>query len=593
MKKLLVLALLGLGLGGGVWKLQNPDGTVEDLRTQAQAVASRLQGGVQAGVQSVRQTNPATVMADAQEQQALADRLTRLESTNSEQQSLAQRLSDLEKSVNEPDLTANTIDNAAANDEQLIAFGGLLSGVEARLESTNQRSSAQTDTIEALSVTIAELDQKIGASTPPLDELGASVKELSAGNEAGIIRMDAIDSRLELLVRRLDEQTTSIDLQALNDSVATINTQLIRIDDSNASLEESISSDLAAASERADALNLRLNTLASPNQAASTNADANAETDADAGTSVSAFNADLDKRFSAIETRLATVNSDSRRIAVLTEQLEAAQEKITQLEVRDVSTTQTVEEINGSIAELKTASDSLSIDTVQAEVRDQLALVQSQLESNIAANNTDALEQLLDSTRSQIETLEKQVQELPASSSEADNAQQIQSALESQIAALEKRLETASNTDPALVSSLTNVQEQVDQLNAQGFVTQDDLRAQAEGKSVEYKIYFDRNSADVTDDAAKVLSSFIAQEKNRTTGVSIFGFTDRRGSAIYNQQLALQRATNVRSFLIQNGLDYTKIKALSGLGEDAAAAILPDNSDDAQQRVVVLYAAQK
>ena len=39
-------------------------------------------------------------------------------------------------------------------------------------------------------------------------------------------------------------------------------------------------------------------------------------------------------------------------------------------------------------------------------------------------------------------------------------------------------------------------------------------------------------------------------------------------------------------------MDYTKIKALTGLGEDAAAAVLPDNAKDSQQRVVVLYSEQ-
>ena len=38
--------------------------------------------------------------------------------------------------------------------------------------------------------------------------------------------------------------------------------------------------------------------------------------------------------------------------------------------------------------------------------------------------------------------------------------------------------------------------------------------------------------------------------------------------------------------------DYTKINTLSGLGEDAAAAELEDEVEDANQRVVVLFAAQ-
>lgn len=645
MKKLLVLSLLGLVLGGGVWKLQNPQGTVDDLRTQAEVVVARLNNGIQAGVQSISGSIEAETEQSSQQQQALLARLDTLEAGTAEQQAISERLASLEASLSAQQATAESaavaddsdsalLDitarltqiedsllsqqavatrledlekrvseyaEAASSDnqsgEELAAISSLVSGSETRLNTVDLRLSAQDEALTAANSSVEQVREELAS-------VGTSVRDISAGNEAGIVRLDAIDSRLELLVRRLDEQTTIADLKSLNDTVDSINTQLSTLADNQTALEKSASENFSGINERADALELRLNTLASQNRPAVTNAETSTGDNTEsAGTSdqntedttqtVSAFNAGLDERFSAIESRLATVNSDSRRISTLNEQLEAARKKITQLEARDALTIQSFEEINGSISELKTANDSLSIDTVQAEIRDQLALVQSQLESNIEANNTDALEELLDSTRSQIQSLEQRVLELPAASSEADNAQQIQSALESQIAALERRLESASNADPALISKLSTVKEQVDQLAAKGFITQDDLRAQQEGKAVEYKIYFDRNSAEVTEDAAKVLSSFIAQEKNRTTGVSIFGFTDRRGPAIYNQQLALQRATNVRSYLIQNGLDYTKIKTISGLGEDAAAAVLPDNADDAQQRVVVLYAAQQ
>jgi len=54
----------------------------------------------------------------------------------------------------------------------------------------------------------------------------------------------------------------------------------------------------------------------------------------------------------------------------------------------------------------------------------------------------------------------------------------------------------------------------------------------------------------------------------------------------------LRRATNVRTYLLQNGFDFALIQQINGLGEAAAAAVLPDDADDAQQRVVVLFAAQ-
>lgn len=119
-----------------------------------------------------------------------------------------------------------------------------------------------------------------------------------------------------------------------------------------------------------------------------------------------------------------------------------------------------------------------------------------------------------------------------------------------------------------------------------------ELRDRESPNGVEYRVYFGNGSTSISEDASIVLKSFIKQEQNRTTGVNIYGFTDRRGDAAFNQRLALQRATAVRSFLIQNGFDFTKIKSLSGLGEDAAAATLDDGVEDADQRTVVLVADQ-
>jgi len=164
----------------------------------------------------------------------------------------------------------------------------------------------------------------------------------------------------------------------------------------------------------------------------------------------------------------------------------------------------------------------------------------------------------LATTRERIQQLEQRVQTLPTDGEAAQAAQSVQSDLQQQIA----------QADVA------------------------ELRDRGTPNDVEYKVYFAQSSVSISDEAAVVLRSFIRQEQNRTTGVNIYGFTDRSGDAAYNQRLALQRATSVRSFLIQNGFDFTKIKSLSGLGEDAAAATLDDGAEDADQRTVVLVANQ-
>ena len=555
MIKLLLLAILGLVLGGGVWKAQNPDGTLDDLKTDASASAERMKSGIDAIVSYPE--NP------------------------SDQVSVADRLDAVELQLSEGGGEAQSAQLQSMLDQTLAGNSNSLAELQ---DSLNERVAPMEDMTKAL----AELD--------------TALQDTRARADAGNVRLDAIDRRLELLVRRLDEQTTDADMQDLTQTLEGVQGSVTNLQEELDNRRVVVSESLADLSEQNASLGARLNTLVSSTTASASvtdsdvdaSADATQDTQTAAGSddSLLALSAGIDERLTGIEERLVTVNSDSRRIATLTQQLDEAKTKINELEQQDAQAAQSLNELNTSVQSLTTEGESLSIESIQAQVRDELALAQSQFDSAEGTSNASQLEELIETTRARIQTLEQRVQGLPAASAEADGALETQSALQAQIADLESRLSSVSSTDPALENTVNDVKQQVEQLSAKGFVTQDELRAQEEPETIEYKIYFDRNSADVTTDAATVLNSFITQEKNRTTGVSIFGFTDRSGSAAYNQQLALQRATNVRSYLIQNGLDFTKIKTLSGLGEDAAAAVLPDDSADAQQRVVVLYAAQ-
>jgi len=557
MIKFLLLALLGLILGAGVWKAQNPEGTIDDLKSQANGTVDRLKSGV-----DVVLANKPEKEEEKEEETVISERLTEVEQQLDASNSDAQ-IAELQLMIDK---------TLAGNSDSLSEFQDAL----------NERVAPMQDMTKA----IAELD--------------TALQDTRARTDASNVRLDTIDRRLELLVRRLDEQTTDADLQDVNNSLEGIQGDIGNLREDIDRQRGVVTETLTGLGEETSNLSSRLNTLVSSATQTPDNADenggldGNSESEADGvNPSMLSLSAGIDERLSGIEQRLATVNTDSRQIGSLSEQLEAARAKIDELEQQDAQARQSLEELNDSVATLTTAGESLSIESIQAQVRDQLALAQSQIDDSADSKNTKELESLVETTRSRIQSLEQRVQELPAASSEADDAVKTQNDLQAQIADLERRLGSLSDgADPTLENKVNDVKQQVEQLSAQGFVTQDELRAKGQPESVEYKIYFDRNSAEVTEDAARVLNSFIAQEKNRTTGVSIFGFTDRSGSAAYNQQLALQRATNVRSYLIQNGLDFTQIKALSGLGEDAAAAVLPDNSANAQQRVVVLYAAQ-
>jgi len=664
MKKLLLTAAVGLGLGGGAWKYQNPEGTLDDLRSDAKITAETTYERLKVGIDAVRDSSPdairereeqiATLESRREAQaQAVDDRLAKLENfvlspadadsgsdidalttatdelredTDTKLASTAAQVANTAAKVNNTeakiadatdkigenaakvaDAEAKIVDTAEKVADAEIKIGDAvakISAVESKIAETDAELEDTVGKIAATDATVSnslkqqqELLSAVEKMQGTVESLQNSVNSMSQNSDSGLAKIDAIDSRIELLVRRLDEQTFDTDIANLREGLQTLGADVIDIKGSQTQQTASIASDIASMSETNASLNSRLDTLAALAQQvsdATTDSSSSSNASSVSAPALASLSAGIDERFGVLEERLQTVNADSRRIRNLGDQLGALRGDLAAIKQQNENTGRALEAVNSEISGLKTASESLSIETVQDEIRTQLSSVQSQLESSSAkeSGNSAELESLINTTRNRIKTLEQRVQDLPASSTEADNAQQIQSALEFQISALEKRLESINTTDPELANTLSNVQEQVQQLAAQSFVTKEDLKAESEGRTVEYKIYFNSNSSAVTDGAEEILNSFIEREKNRTIGVSIFGFTDRSGSANYNQQLALQRATNVRSFLIQNGMDYTKIKALTGLGEDAAARVLPDNAKDSEQRVVVLYAEQ-
>ena len=600
MKALLLILIGGLGLGAVYWKTQHPEGTVDDLKTHASATATRLKSGFEA----IKDGGPTGVERDV----ALTNRLDDLEQRLASNQNttpsgdvpasagLQSRLDNAERRLDETDTRlSEALARVTAADTKLTETLGLLSESEANIAETQSLLTAsearlkQSQTNDSnLQATVDARIRENAAKIADVADLKPELTRMAKENDDINAKLDAQDNRVNLIVRRLDEQTLDQSITDLSTRLDQVGDSLANLTEANERLTNKLDTDIASVAETADNLNSRINTLSS------TSAGGADAVDADA---LSTVTANIDQRFQSMETKLATVNTDSRRIANLSSELNDTREKLKALEADKAATESELATLKQSLQELRTKGESLSIDTVQSEIRQQLSTLQSQVDSDASSENVEVLTSLLDATTDRIQVLEQRVQDLPASSSAADTALQTQSALEAQIAGLKRRIEsipqgTSTELVTSINSTISEVREEVDELKAQSFVTQADLRAQQQGSSVEYKIYFNRNSTQITEDAATVLNSFIAQEKNRTIGVSIYGFTDRRGAASYNQQLALRRATNVRSYLIQNGFDYTKINTLSGLGEDAAAAELEDEVEDANQRVVVLFAAQ-
>lgn len=567
MKILLALLVITTGVGAAYWKVQHPNATIDDVKTGAMGTLERAKTGFAA----FRDSNGASVDAAsvaAAEQRDLVD----------------QRLGGLESSMN---------DRLSAIESASSSFDG--AGIEGR--------------IDAVDVQISQINDSMGAFAEEIDTISSSLGNLndnvaSAANDEqnAVAQITAINERVDSLASALEEQDAEQTLTNIGTRIDSIDTRLSELAQGNTETLNDINAKVTQVTDQSTALEARINTLS---------------VDASAGGDESGnLRAQVDQRLQEIETKLATTNSDAVRVNSLMERLNTTDEQLSSLSAAQSGSGDTTRQIDelmkiiesnaektaaletqlneandqlASLSEeltvLQSTGSSASVESLQADLNGQLEQLESRIEN--ANDNTDNgdinnLNQALATTRNRIQQLEQRVQSLPTDGESAQTAQAAQNALQEQIAAMETRLRSLpQQTDPELVNTLNQVQADVAE-----------LRDRTAANDIEYKVYFDPGSIQISDEAGTVLKSFIRQEQNRTTGVNIYGFTDRKGDASYNQRLALQRATSVRSFLIQNGFDFTKIKSLSGLGEDAAARTLDDGAEDADQRTVVLVANQ-
>lgn len=102
--------------------------------------------------------------------------------------------------------------------------------------------------------------------------------------------------------------------------------------------------------------------------------------------------------------------------------------------------------------------------------------------------------------------------------------------------------------------------------------TEDECRSKSEAPvktGLDMLINFNLDSADLTEEARAKLSEFAkALKDNRLKSHSFIveGYTDASGSATYNVGLSQRRAQSVTAFLLSNGVEPSRIKAL-GKGE--------------------------
>jgi outer membrane protein OmpA-like peptidoglycan-associated protein len=81
-------------------------------------------------------------------------------------------------------------------------------------------------------------------------------------------------------------------------------------------------------------------------------------------------------------------------------------------------------------------------------------------------------------------------------------------------------------------------------------------------------IYFDHNSNELPENAYETLNDIVKFTSQRPElKITVEGYTDSYGNAIYNKQLSQYRADMVKNYLIGNGIAPAKISA-HGRGSD-------------------------
>jgi OmpA-OmpF porin, OOP family len=100
------------------------------------------------------------------------------------------------------------------------------------------------------------------------------------------------------------------------------------------------------------------------------------------------------------------------------------------------------------------------------------------------------------------------------------------------------------------------------------------------------KVYFDFAQYDLRPETGVLLDTLIALMKREPKlGMEIYGFTDKKGSENYNEQLSKLRAEACKAYLVKNGIAATRLKVFAK-GEccEEAPETTPDGKDDVDAR---------
>jgi OmpA-OmpF porin, OOP family len=157
--------------------------------------------------------------------------------------------------------------------------------------------------------------------------------------------------------------------------------------------------------------------------------------------------------------------------------------------------------------------------------------------------------------------------------------------LESMIEQLKTKPANAANSTAPKTRSLGNVRN----LTVDVATTQE--VAIAEKASLSLQIQFDFNSASVKAESKDALTNLAAAMQSKELSEAKFvieGHTDAKGKQDYNLRLSQHRADSVREFLVNKGVDGTRLSAAGKGSSDPANTADPLSAENRRVKIVNL-----
>lgn len=437
---------------------------------------------------------------------------------------------------------------------QMSALGERLTrGAESVMADAEPATASETDTADSTRQLLRQLETRAATDGAQSARLERTLDELSS-------RLDATETRLAGAQR---------DQRATTDAVADI---MVELETDRAPSRTTAREALAA---QLDAHALQLDTQASVIEELSRRLAAMDGADAASGARVGGLETGLDELragLGVLGERIGTLENELLAIAAPTGTPVASDDDQA---ARQAAITALRDDIDRQFDEVESRVEALS-------------------QANEPVDGTVAVASLtgaLDDTRDRIADLEDRLDS--TASEDSVQAETLEQALNARIDALEAQLQARGGDSGPVQGQIASLRAETDDLAGERDAGRTFAAIQESLEVAELKVFFDFNSTDITADTASELDAFIEQQQDADAALSIFGLTDRTGPADYNRQLADRRARNVRAYLIENGLDDSRIRAATGLGEEAVAGLLADEQGDAGQRAVVIYTTRR